>query len=143
MIGQALALRIAGGAALVLAIACGVQSWRLHSLQAEHAAVAANNTLLEAAVESWQHTASDQALAAGSWKDVADKRLALLAAAQAETLRIGNANQDALRRALVQLEQADKARAVAEGKLAGARMQPDCAAALTALNSACPTLEGF
>lgn len=141
--GQALLLKIAGGAVLAFAVLAGVQTWRLHSLQAKHAAVAANNAILADAVGDWQRAHTDQVNAASSWKDVARIRLTLLLAAQKETLRLGNANRDALAKAAAQLAESDRARRVAEDRLRAAKRTTTCGAALAALDTACPTLEGF
>lgn len=134
---------VAAGLALVLAIVAGAQTWRLHSLQATHAAVEANNAILADAVGDWQRAHTDQVNAASSWKDVARIRLTLLLAAQKETLRLGNANRDALAAAAAQLAESDRVRRVAEDRLRAAKRTSTCGAALAALDTACPTLEGF
>lgn len=127
----------------LLLVAVGVLGVRLHMKQAD--VDVAEARLVTAATErdAWKGVAQQSLGANAQWHDAFDQVHGLLKASQADRKRLQAEGQSAIAAAQAAAEDADRTLKAWMDRYAEQIRMGDCAAALNAVQLACPAMEGY
>lgn len=123
---------------LVLLVALGAQTWRLHDAQAAEKTAIADKKIAETEKAAWKQKAEENGQAAADQKEVSKRRAELLAECQEESARIGKENRDAVAKAKQAQLKAEADKAVWQRNYERIIGQPECVRARAAYDAACP-----
>lgn len=132
---------IALGAALLLAITCGVLGVQLYVAKADVKSAQADKKTAETERDAATQRAAGNLSAANGFKTIGIERLALLETCQRENTRVAAANQVAVADARAKALDAERTLQLFIDKYAARNRSPNCAAARADLDRFCPALD--